>query len=354
MVGTNRGDDRPRLVGLKQLGQALEECKRLARLRRASHLGKGGVDRRGRLLGDAPAVCRADGGSGQSSVLRVGRGLQDPVFAKRGDRLRDIALRQAGASSHVRNGAVRVGENVAHDERAARGRLRRRPPAKGVLTDLRQLATEDDEVECVHVQIVSLPMHRQRYSSHSRLPRYRNEPWPRIRAFLDADIAYRARRLAAGGPAALFADLNTGVTWKRPELRVEIPRHEATIQLDGRGLLLVPSAFAATRPFVSDRAPWLPALIYPARGIATLWQQADTAPAALARLIGRTRAAILADLAAPRSTTELSDRLSLSPAATSHHLTTLRDAGLLSTCREGRSVLYVRTALGDTLAASGG
>jgi DNA-binding transcriptional ArsR family regulator len=178
--------------------------------------------------------------------------------------------------------------------------------------------------------------------------------WPRIRAFLDADIAYRARRLAAGGPRLLFADLHPDVTWKQPELTVGVPRHDATVELGGRGLLLVPSAYSATRPFVVDRPPWLPALIYPARGIATLWQQAETAPGALARLIGQTRAAILADLAAPRSTTELSDRLSLSPAATSHHLTTLRDAGLLSTRREGRSVLYVRTALGDTLATSGG
>jgi hypothetical protein len=76
--------------------------------------------------------------------------------------------------------------------------------------------------------------------------------WPQIRAFLDADIAYRARRLAVGGPTMLFADLSTSVTWKQPELTVQIPHHDATVEVDGRGLLLVPSAFAATRPFVSD------------------------------------------------------------------------------------------------------
>jgi hypothetical protein len=32
--------------------------------------------------------------------------------------------------------------------------------------------------------------------------------WPRIRAVLDADIAYRARQLAAGGAERLFADLH--------------------------------------------------------------------------------------------------------------------------------------------------
>src|SRR6185312_13050788 len=81
--------------------------------------------------------------------------------------------------------------------------------------------------------------------------------WPRIRAFLEADIAYRAQRLTTGGPAALFADLNPNVTWRQPHLDVQVPAHDATVDLDGRGLLLVPSAFAA-RPVVSDRAPWLP------------------------------------------------------------------------------------------------
>ena len=174
--------------------------------------------------------------------------------------------------------------------------------------------------------------------------------WPRVRAFLDADIAHRARRQAEGGPAALFAGLAEGVAWDGDcSLAVVVPRHEATIQLEGRGLLLMPSAFSAVRPVVIDRAPWQPTLIYPARGVATLWQDAAPAPDSLARLLGATRAALLTDLAAPRSTTEISQRLTISPANASHHLTALRDAGLATGRREGRAVLYARTALGDAL-----
>jgi DNA-binding transcriptional ArsR family regulator len=175
--------------------------------------------------------------------------------------------------------------------------------------------------------------------------------WPRVRAFLDADIAYRARRLAAGGPAALFGDLSANVSWSQPYLTVDVPAHDAAVSLDGRGLLLIPSAFAANRPFVIDRAPWQPTISYPARGIATLWEQAAATPEGLGRLIGSSRAAVLADLSAPRSTTELAQRLSLGPATASHHLIALRDAGLVSARREGRAVLYARTPLGDALVA---
>jgi DNA-binding transcriptional ArsR family regulator len=74
------------------------------------------------------------------------------------------------------------------------------------------------------------------------------------------------------------------------------------------------------------------------------------APDGLSGLLGTTRAAVLADLAAPRSTSELARRLSISPAAASHHLHALRNAGLVAGRRDGRWVLYARTALGDALA----
>jgi DNA-binding transcriptional ArsR family regulator len=176
--------------------------------------------------------------------------------------------------------------------------------------------------------------------------------WPRVRAFLDADIAHRAQRLAAGGPAALFADLADGVHWHDGQLDVTVPRHDATMELRGRGLVLMPSAFAAMRPAVIDREPSRPTLIYPARGIATLWEAPAAAPDGLARLVGATRAAALVMLDAPRSTAELSRRLAISPATASHHLSALRDAGLVTSRREGRFVLYVRTPVGDALASS--
>ena len=173
--------------------------------------------------------------------------------------------------------------------------------------------------------------------------------WPRIQAFLDADIAHRARRLAQGGPVGLFADLHPGVAWIADHLDVVSDR-EATIELDGRGLVLLPSAFQWARPATIELAPWQPTLIYPARGIATLWDEGTGASGGLVRLLGATRASILVALAAPRSTADIAQLLSISPAGASHHLTTLRDAGLASARREGRSVLYVRTATGDALA----
>jgi hypothetical protein len=62
----------------------------------------------------------------------------------------------------------------------------------------------------------------------------------------------------------------------------------------------MPSAFQWARPATIDVAPWQPTPIYPARGIATLWHDGAQAPDGLVRLLGATRAAVLAGLDAPR------------------------------------------------------
>ena len=174
--------------------------------------------------------------------------------------------------------------------------------------------------------------------------------WPRIRALLEGDVLYRARRLAADGAQRLFADIHPELRFADDTLFIDMP-FDGHLDLEGRGLLFVPSAFTWPRPSASLEAPWQPFVVYPARGIASLWDPGRAAPpAALAALLGSRRASVLASLHAPRSTTELARALELSPGSVSQHLAVLRDAGLADAHRVGRVVLYVRSPTGDALA----
>ncbi|MEU0534078.1 ArsR/SmtB family transcription factor [Amycolatopsis tolypomycina] len=179
--------------------------------------------------------------------------------------------------------------------------------------------------------------------------------WPRIRALLEADVLYRSRLLAQGGAAELFNDLTPLVRWQGGTLTVAHRHLHAAVPLDGRGLVLVPSAFVWPRVFSKTDARWQPVLRYPPRGIATLWETGTaTAPGALAAVVGRGRAMLLAELAAPASTAELARRSGLSAGAVSQHLGVLKAAGLVSGHRAGRHVLYARTALAESLVAGTG
>ena len=173
--------------------------------------------------------------------------------------------------------------------------------------------------------------------------------WPRIRSLLEADIAYRSRRLTEGGVDLLFADLHHEVRWQGDTLRIECECAVPDLALAGRGLLLVPSAFHPHKTASMTEEPWQPTVIYPARGVALLWEEASPAPEALAKVLGRSRAALLADLDAPRSTTDLAARLGMTPGGVSQHLTALRESGFVTAQRSGRAVLYCRSELADQL-----
>jgi DNA-binding transcriptional ArsR family regulator len=181
------------------------------------------------------------------------------------------------------------------------------------------------------------------------------EDWPRIRSLLEQDVLHRARQIADGGVRRLFADLDPGVGWQDGELRVECGDCEEVMDLDDRGLLLVPSVFVWPVVTLVTAAPWQPTLIYPARGVGMLWSPEQSPPPdALDRLLGHTRATLLVSLDSPRSTTELAGALGMTPGGVSQHLAVLRDAGLLHGRRVGRSVLYSRSAEGDDLLAAAG
>ncbi|MFE5711163.1 ArsR/SmtB family transcription factor [Streptomyces sp. NPDC056501] len=70
---------------------------------------------------------------------------------------------------------------------------------------------------------------------------------------------------------------------------------------------------------------------------------------ALADLLGRTRARVISHLAQPASTTELAERLGVTPGAVSQHLGVLHRAGLVTMARQGNLVLYLRSTFGDQL-----
>ncbi|MFE5125292.1 ArsR/SmtB family transcription factor [Streptomyces sp. NPDC056669] len=178
--------------------------------------------------------------------------------------------------------------------------------------------------------------------------------WPQMRLVVEADMTYRARQLAMGGARLLFADMHPNLRWHNGVLYIAkmISRHQ--VAASGRGLLLLPSVFAhKPAPPVSPEEP--PSLVYPSRGVATLWASAPTDGApALVSLIGAPRARLLGLLDEPLPTVELARRLRVTPSAVSQHLRVLHATGLVTRARHGRQVLYRRSTLGDRLAAPEG
>ncbi|MFC8128887.1 helix-turn-helix domain-containing protein [Streptomyces sp. NPDC057302] len=196
---------------------------------------------------------------------------------------------------------------------------------------------------------------------HARLPRVAEEIqaywelalapyWARIRAVLDADVAHRARQVAERGAAHLLGGLHASVRWDDETLRLLRRPKDLTRVTAGQGLLLIPSVFTGPEPFTRVTPPDPPQLAYPARGIGTMWAaRPATGTGALAAVLGRTRTLLLTELESPASTTELAARTGLSPAGVSQNLTALRAAGLVSAHRAGRSVLYARTSVAESL-----
>ncbi|OKJ02500.1 ArsR family transcriptional regulator [Streptomyces sp. CB01249] len=175
--------------------------------------------------------------------------------------------------------------------------------------------------------------------------------WSRLRALLEADVAYHSRRLAEVGFARLLGELSPQLTWTDSTLTLVGMRGRHSRVLGGQGLVLIPSVFAWPDVVSGYEPPWPPAVIYPARGIGGLWTEPGAStPQALARLLGRARADVLCALDEPAGTSTLAHRLGLAASSVSAHLSVLRAAGLLTSRRYGHQVLYERTPLGIALA----
>lgn len=180
------------------------------------------------------------------------------------------------------------------------------------------------------------------------------EPWwPRMRTVLEADIVFRGRVIAREGLATMFADLSPRIRLVDDVVRVEMSSKVGFRRSTaGEGLTLAPSLFTrnATAPISPDEPPLI---LYGARGIGTLWEaEPSGGHDALTPLLGAVRARLLGLLESPASSTELAVRLGVTTSAVNQHLRALRDGGLLTSARHGRSVLYLRSDLGDRLLAA--
>ncbi|MFE6511187.1 DUF5937 family protein [Nocardioides sp. NPDC057767] len=173
--------------------------------------------------------------------------------------------------------------------------------------------------------------------------------WRRMRAVLEADIVYRGRTIVHSGMAAMFADISPRVSLADDVLSIRLTTSKVDYRRTtaGVGLTVVPTLFTRN-PSTPISAEEPPVMFYPARGLGTLWStDRPQASGALRDLIGETRSGLLTLLAAPASSTELAVRLGVTTTAVNQHLRAMRAAGLLTSARHGRSVLYLRSDLGD-------
>lgn len=172
--------------------------------------------------------------------------------------------------------------------------------------------------------------------------------WSPMQANLSGDITVRAVTSARVGLRPMLADLSPALTLGDTELvawNPSGPHFDADAR--GRGLVFVPTHFTphASYPFNAETPPYI---LYPALGRGRL-DLPEPAPQRAVRLLGATRATLLMNLREPMSSTTVAARRRISVSAANQQLRWLRDVGLVTTIRDGRAVLYLRTSAAEAV-----
>jgi DNA-binding transcriptional ArsR family regulator len=172
--------------------------------------------------------------------------------------------------------------------------------------------------------------------------------WAHARRAVRDEVDMRSRVLLDGGVLGLLESLRPLARWRSPVLEVEYPTHR-DLHLEGRGLLLVPSYFCWRRPTALADPALGPVLVYPvtARPLDSIALDDN----GLDRLLGRTRASVLAEVArgGPRTTSEVATAVGIALPSASYQLTVLRDGGLVTSRRDGQYVRHSVTLMGYRL-----
>ena len=174
--------------------------------------------------------------------------------------------------------------------------------------------------------------------------------WPQLDRLLRADIAVRSRTIATSGISGMADELHPDVSWGAGAVRVRLRKHSEQVDCRGSGLVLVPSVMSSWGCMVLTEPPAQPTLFYPARGVTAGWARGTAEISdALGALIGSARAGILLGAGAARTTSQVAREAGVALSTASHHLTVLRDAGLIASERDGARMLHLRTPLGEAM-----
>ena len=167
-----------------------------------------------------------------------------------------------------------------------------------------------------------------------------SDGWPDLRSIIDQDIAQRATAIAAHGLGRAFGALHPDIDWSGDAITLAKSR-DGEIDVTGRDVVLAPGVLSWPDIVIQVDVPGQFVLYYPAQRVGA---GQDRRSEGIAHVVGGARAALLADLGTARSTAELATRTGYAPGTVSYHLSALHRARLVTKVRDGRYVLYQRTA----------
>ncbi|MFE0026421.1 ArsR/SmtB family transcription factor [Amycolatopsis sp. NPDC059021] len=171
--------------------------------------------------------------------------------------------------------------------------------------------------------------------------------WPAIQDRTTTEHTRLTGILTTQGIEAMLANLLPTTIWHPGDRVLEAPYPmNFTIDLQGRGLTLIPSWFCSDMPVALVDPALPPVLVYPLTHI----PPPVTNPRALAKLIGPTRAAVLLAITTATPTRAIHQRTGVSASQLSRHAAVLRNNNLITEARHAGHTFYTRTPLGNTLA----
>jgi DNA-binding transcriptional ArsR family regulator len=180
--------------------------------------------------------------------------------------------------------------------------------------------------------------------------------WPQIRACYQAELELKGRQWASAGVGGVLTTIHPGTQWDGSALHIPVETR-LRIDLRGLGVTLMPSVFWRGRPLFTRHPDGSLVIVYPAATplpLATAVRNGDGASrSSVVALLGGNRAGVLSAAASASTTTELARSAGISLASASEHATILRNAGLITSRREGRRVSHTVTWLGQQLLAGG-